>query len=233
MRVLRLRPDTFGKEAPLTAVTLTALVYFHHVTVRSDAPHLGQCIQPLLLVLFGLGALLRPAWARLGVDLALVLLSVLAALESHTSLRWIAPWRTPGPRFEVDVAGDTMRLMGGQRNVVEGLRRAVGDRLAPEDEIFIAPSRPTYYPLLRKRAPVPEIYLFWFAPEEDQRALVQRLEERRVRWVLLVDTAVDQREDLRFSSTHPLVWEHVRQRYERVPTPGLRPDHLLFRLRDA
>ena len=227
LRVLRARGDDFAREAALVGVTLVALVYVHHVTVRSDEPHLGQCIQPVLLLAF---ALPTGGRARAASACGLLLFTGLAALECHTTLRWLAPWRGGAqPLHDVDVAGEPLRLLGAQAATVEGLRRDVGARLTAQDEIFVAPSRPTYYPLLGKRSPVRDIYLFWFASVQDQRAIVERLETRRVRWALIVDTAIDDREDLRFSNTHPLVWTFLHERYERVPTSFLREDHLLFR----
>ena len=101
------------------------------------------------------------------------------------------------------------------------------------DEILIAPSRPTLYPVLGKRAPIEDIYLFWFASDDDQAAIIEALESRAVRWTLLIDSAVDGREELRFRNTHPRVWEYLEANYERLRTPDLLIDHYLLRRRDG
>ena len=226
--VLRLAPTDVGRRATLVGTVLVGSIYVHHVSVRSDLPHLAQCIQPLLLAAIALGTGRR----RAAVVAGLCVLTFFATFHRHTPLRLFAPWREAPQLIEYEVAGETLRLMPPQAQYLERVRLGVGERLAEDDEIFIAPSRPTLYPFLGKRSPVPQIYLFWFAPEEEQREIVRALDEREVRWVLIVDSAVDRREDLRFQSTHPIVWDHLARAFDRVSTPGMRSDHLLFERRD-
>ena len=219
--------------ATVIAGTFAGLFYLHHVSVRSDAPHLAQCIHPLLLVVLALPVALgwRP-WARITTWCGLALVSFLAALEGHTSLRWIAPWRKTHAHVERVVAGDTLRLLPSQAAYLAGLELVVKRHLAPEEALLIVPARPTLYCVLGRRSPVRSIYFLWSAGEEAQRELLRELDAQGVDWVLIVDTAVDDRDELRFRNTHPLVWRELARRFERVPTRELPPDNILLHRAD-
>ena len=108
-----------------------------------------------------------------------------------------------------------------------GQRLGLADR---DERILIAPARPTYYPLLRKASPVWGIYFFWpDAAQDVQERMIRDLTDTQTRFALIQDVAVDDREDLRFRNSHPLVWSWLLANFERVPTPGLPPDHLLLK----
>ena len=120
-------------------------------------------------------------------------------------------------------------MYAGRAAYFERLERIVAERVG-EEEIFIAPSRPGLYPLLGKTSP--SWWTYFFIPKAEvgvQEELIRELAD--VDWALIVDVAVAKQEDFRFRNSHPLVWEHLMTAYDRVPTPGLPPDHLLLRRR--
>jgi len=227
---LRTRGEELAGRAVLVAGTLTGLFYLHHVAVRSDTPHLAQCIHPTLLVALALpGALGWRAPARAIAWCAVALLSVLVALDAHTSLRWLAPWRDRPRLVEQVVAGDRLELLAAQARYLTALEALVAHEIPPAEPLLIVPSRPTLYCVLGRRAPVHQIYFLWQASNEDQAELVRDLAVAGVDWVLVVDTAVDDRDELRFQNTHPIVWRRLQERFQRFPTPGLPADNLLLR----
>ena len=230
VRVARLRGEDVAASAGLVGATLVAVLYIHHVSIRSDAPHLAQCIHPTLLVAMALG---RRRWETVAIVSLLLVVTFFATFRRHPTLKLFAPWGPPPDLVETEVAGEMLRMSRPQSNYIRRLMNGVARKMAPADEILVAPSRPTIYPILGKRAPVPQLYMFWFASEEEQREIIRALDERKVRWVLLVDQAVDRREDLRFPNTYPIVFDHVLANYEKVGTPGIRKNHVLFRRRDG
>jgi hypothetical protein len=227
-RVLRVRRGDVTAHAGLVGTTLVALLYIHHVSVRSDAPHLAQCIHPTLLVALALG---QRRWQTFAITGVLLVVTFFATFRRHPTLKVFPPWGPAPDLVETEIAGETLRMLRAQHNYMRRITNGVARRLAPGDDILVAPSRPTLYGILGKHPPIPQIYMFWFAPEEEQREIVRALEEKEVRWVLLVDQAVDQREDLRFPNTYPIVFQHVLDRYEKVETQGMRSNHVLFRRR--
>ncbi len=226
--ILRLRVEEIAQRALLVAGFFVGIPYLHHAVVRSDLAHLAQCIHPLLLVLL---ALPRGPRARGVCAAALLGVSALVATEHNALLYDLVPWHPATGYLERSVAGETLRLAPGNAGYLDRLEQTVDTYVGPDEQIFIAPSRPALYPVLGKRSPVRQIYFLWFASPEEEEEIVERLEQRAVEWVLLVDTPVGNREELRFASTHPHVMDSIERRFERVPTPLLPPENSLWRRR--
>jgi hypothetical protein len=224
----RMRGEDLASRSLVAAGLCVGLPYLHHVLARSDMAHLAQAIHPLLLLLL---ALPRRAWTRGITAAVLIVSSVVAALEHHPQLNAFAPWRERTAFVEHAVAGETLRLRQGQALYLGNVERTLEQYVRPEDGLFVAPSRPTFYPMFGKRSPVRHIYMFWFATEAEEDEVRRGLEEQAVPWVLLVNTSVDDREDLRFERTFPGVTRYLALRYEAVPTPLLPAGHALLRRR--
>ena len=62
------------------------------------------------------------------------------------------------------------------------------------------------YPMLGLSAPVYDIFGVWPATAQEQARMIDELERSRARIVLVANSTLDDREDLRFSATHPEVW---------------------------
>ncbi len=227
VRLARADKQTVDRRPVLVACTFVALIYLHHAAIRSDESHLAQCIHPLLLTTIALGATMKRRAVLWG---GVTVLSYFAVLNSHTAFRWHSPWGRAPEFLEYELAGEKMRMIPARVAYLEAMRIDVAERIK-DDEIFIAPFRPTLYPILGKRAPVPQIYLLWKAPEEEQREIIRALETQDVKWALLMNMAPDGRQDLRFVNTHPLVYEYIYREFRVVKprTPFFPSDHILLR----
>jgi hypothetical protein len=227
-RLLRARAEELAPRALFLAASVLGALYLHHASVRSDSSHLAQSIQPSLLAAAAGVALLAARRRGLALTLALVLGSAvaLAGFEHNPATSHVGRARL----VEARLGAETLRLLPRHAEAYARLQRAVGQRLAPDERLFVAPSRPAYYALFQKKSP--SWWIYFFVPEAE-RAEQERIvaELAGVEWVLIVDQAIAEREDLRFRNSYPLVWAHVQTSYRRVPTPELEPDHLLFRLR--
>jgi hypothetical protein len=219
---------------PARAVTIGAtfagLFYVHHTSVRAHPAHLAECLPPILLLALGLASTLRP-WARWTAWSALGLVSLVSVLEEHQSLALFRPYRSREPLVTFDAAGDTVRVTRPQAQRYQALVDFGRANLAPDEPILIAPNRPGLYPLLRKVSPSWWIYFLWPAREEEERELVAALEERHVNWALIIDKPTDDKPELLFRNSHPLVWQHLTREFEPFPAPDLPGDHLVLRRR--
>jgi hypothetical protein len=101
-------------------------------------------------------------------------------------------------------------------------------RLGPRDGLFLAPDLAGLYPALGKTSPIHAIYLLLPESPEAQRRIIEQLVERRVRVALISAGSLDGRKEYAFPNTHPLVWDHLRTRFEPVRVPGLAPQFLLL-----
>ena len=101
------------------------------------------------------------------------------------------------------------------------------------EPLFIGPMRPALYPVLGKRCPAWWLYILWSLSDAEQQATIRRLEEGHVDWLLIVDDAVDDREELRLANTNPLLWRYIEEAFRLVPDARLPQAHLLFRRKDG
>jgi hypothetical protein len=83
----------------------------------------------------------------------------------------------------------------------------------PTDTVAIFPDHPGLYAVLGTRSLVYEN--FGLFPEFDfkQRRTIEQLDAKNITWVLINKRPVDEREDLVFPKTHPLVWKHIATHY--------------------
>jgi hypothetical protein len=222
--------ESLPERAVTIGATCAGLFYLHHASVRAHLPHLAECLPPILLLTLGLASGLKP-WARRSAWSAVWVVSVVSVLDVHQTLSLFRPYRGREPLVEFDAAGDTVRVTRPQAQRNQALVDFARTNLAPEEPILIAPNRPGLYPLLRKVSPSWWIYFLWPAREEEERKLIAALEERRVDWALIVDRPTDDKQELLFRNSHPLVWEHLMRNFEPFPARDLPADHLVFRRR--
>jgi hypothetical protein len=226
---------TPAAERPRRAVVVAAaaigLFYAHHASVRSDASHLAQCIQPVLL---GSLALLRtrrpwlsPALVGLGI------LTLFALPEVRPSLARRLPWVVGEELEPLDVAGDRLELPRRAARELRQIASAVEARVDAGDALFIAPAWPGLYPLLSRRPPVWWTYFLWPAEPDREERLVAALDRARVDWSLIQTGAPFGVEELRFERSHPRVWQHLEERFEPAARASLPPGHLLLERRRA
>lgn len=231
--VLRTCGERLAARAALVAPALVGLFFLHHASVRSDAPHLAQCIHPLLLAMFALPVLLEPE------TLQPVRRALTGVVWSTLALVTLAMAWTSNPTLTVGfgktfvtqrVGGETLRLLPPQAAYLAAVERVVAERVG-DGALFIAPNRPTLYALLGKTAPTWWIYYFWRATDEEQRVTIASLAEHGVDWALVIEAPSDDKAELLFRNTNPLVWQHFRDAWTLERTPALPPDHLLFHRR--
>ncbi len=227
---LRTRGEWVVARAPAIVATFVGLVYVHHYAVRSDLPHLAQAALPLVM----LGLALPSAWAaRAARSLAwglLALVSVFVAFKGNLQLRQFTPWAVY-KTVDYEVAGDLLHIQKVQAVALWNLESLVGELVAPGEELFIAPTRPMFYPLLGKRSPTWWIYFLWPASDAEQDETIRRLEERDVRFVLLNLKPFEDDPAYSFEETNPKVVRWVEERFEPVVEPRVPPEYAFYRRR--
>jgi hypothetical protein len=226
--VLRTPRAAWRGRAALVGSTVVGLVYLHHASVRSDVFHLAQALPPLFVALLAL-----PLVAARGRAWTAGTWGVLLALTAAVTATWNQTWSSTlyGRRLEErTVAGERLLLSPAQAAYLPTIEQSLGLRVGAA-RLYVAPNRPSLYCLLRKSAPTWWIYNLWPLEAAEQEATIARLAERGVDWALIVDAPVEEREDLLFRNMSALVWAHFQRDWERVPTPELPPDHVLFHRR--
>ena len=226
---LRTPAAALHARAAVLAPFFVGTFYVHHVSARSDASHLAQCLGPLLMLALALPTLARWRFVRMLVWSVLALGSALAAFEANTSLNRFRPGQ--GAKLvECDVAGETLRVPSAQAAQLRALQDFAAQQIPGETPIWIV-NHSALYAVLGKVAPSWWLFFYWPEPEEEQRAHVRRLAQRGVDWVLVYLREVEGSEEGSFPGTHPLVWKHLREAFRPVSLPGLPSSLQLLRRR--
>ena len=215
-----------GDDTPGRRLVLASRLRRHHVRavhVRAPRPRApAQSFHPLLILVTGFVATLGPRLRARAPALLLPLvvgLSVLTVVvQSPAYLRATA---VRNPYVQVQVADDVLWMHPGMAALLDKVRLTADAMLAPGERIFVAPHWPALYVHLDRESPLRETYFIVPEPEEHQRQMIDDLERRNVKAVLISDLGMDNRADLSFGRTHPLVYHHLRERYEKVPVGGM------------
>ncbi len=206
-------------EHPLfTSAAILSLPYAHYVFSRADLEHLSRGGAPLMLALIVIPALERPGWRAAP---AVVLTAVLAALWPAIPLR-LLPERVVECR-KVMVGKDRLCLQDDVAGIVEGARGLVARFVGPDESVLIAPYHQTLYPALGLKAPNWELYAIFPQDQQFELAEITRIEEAHTRLAILYTLPVDNRPELRYSATHPLIANSLLSRFMPVPQRALPP----------
>lgn len=213
--------DTPGRRLVLAA-GFVGVMYAQYTFARPDLEHLAQSVHPLVILVTGLVVALGPRWRATAIALVLPLVVALSGLTVGTkspAYLWAAEDRNP--YVPVRAADDVLWMHPGTAWFLDRVRLTADAVLAPGERILVVPHWPAFYVLLDRESPLWEIYFIVPEPEERQRRMIADLERRNVAVVLLSDLSMDDRADLHFSRTHPLVYRHLVERYEKIPVDGL------------
>ncbi len=210
----------------LVAASFLTLPYAHHAYVRADVSHLAQGIFPFLI---GCLVLLAGQPKKIKWPLALVLC---------TASLWVMPVFHPGWKcrtseqcVNIEISGSDMIVDPFEAYNVELLRR-LNDQFSPNGQSFIAtPYWPGAYSLLERKSPMWEIYATLPRSESFEKAEIERIRKARPGFVLVLDTPLDEREELRYRNTHPLIHKCITEHFERLPdVPD--PAYHIYRARE-
>ena len=220
----RARGESF--DGALVATVCLAVPYAHYAFSRADVGHLAQAIFPCLIgcILFLSGAPL----VRRGVGLACMsFASAWVVSPSHP----IVPCITSGLCKDVTIGDDHLMLDPATASDI-GLIHQLVSNYAPRGRAFITtPYWPGAYALMNQRSPLWEIYATPPRTEAFQRQEIARLQAADPGFVLILEFPLDNRDELRYSRTHPVMFKYVQEHFLSVPSPN--PNYLIFRAPDT
>jgi len=212
------------------ACAFVGLFYQNHAFSRPDIGHLAQAFHPFLIGLvaiphtFGLDK-------KRGAALILALFLVVVAwsgIWAHEYYHYLLGRWSNNPFVHYKIGKDDILINPGQAKLMDSVAQISSQRSKKEDDILIAPHWPGFYPVLGKKSPVWQTYFLLPATEALQEKMIVQMENAPVQSIIIGDVPLDGRDDLRFRCTHPMIWSHILDKYEIVPTEGLPPNYQLF-----
>lgn len=199
-------------EPVLMAAILMALPYAHYAYSRADIGHLALGIFPFLM---GMLVLFARSPSRIGTVATLLLATASTGLMFVEHPGWQC--RIAAPCVNLEISGSPLRIdphTAASVNLLRQLER----RHAPHGETFLAtPLMPGAYPLLSRKAPVWAIYALFARGHAFEQQEIERLKAASPAFLLVMDAALDGRDELRFRNTHPHMQRHIEEHYEPIP----------------
>lgn len=206
--------DPATRHPIFASCVVTAIPYLNVAFSRADSVHLAQATLPALigLLVWPWGSSRARVVGRWTACSLLVIFAVCVALPLH-------------PRFTMETQSGWRKVAVGDENVwmspsvattVDNIEKLAHQYVIPGGTVFAAPVWPGAYALLGVTAPV--YYNFPVFPRNDstQIAEIQRLRKAKPQLILINTIALDGRDELRYSNTHPLVWRYIQVHYRQI-----------------
>lgn len=206
------------------ASAFLALPYAHFAFSRADIGHLAQGIYPTIIGLFVILATARPLtkWAFSGflfITSLAVMFSVHPGWQYFVSKQFVS----------VNIDGRNLQIDPGTANDIELLRK-LSSQTPEGHSLVVTPFWPGAYALLNRKSPMWEIYALFPKSPAFENTEIDRIKASNPSTVIILDIALDGREELRFKNTHPQTYKYIIENFDLTPTPS-NPAYLIYTAR--
>lgn len=213
-----------GVSPMFLASAFLALPYAHYAFSRADTAHLALGIMPLLIgSLVVLGHLHTPVLRWAGIA-ALVATAGAITYDQHPVFTCrIAKCA------KVNVGGEMLRVPLSTKQDIGLLERMVASYAPGGRDYLVTPFYPGMAAVHRRRSPMWETYALFPRGEAFERAEIERIKAAKPGFVMVIDVALDGRQELKFQSTHPLIYSYITATFD--PVANVPPPFLVYRER--
>ena len=227
------------QKAVLIACVFVGLAFLDYTFSRASFAYMATTIQPALIGLMAIPAAFNQRYKRVLTIGAWAFILLVSRATVWTG-RW-SPYAGPVKAMvhakvveryhgdydlayreygfvRTDIGGDDLWIDTATAKTIDDVKKLVSQKLAPDEDILIAPVWPGFYQILRKKSPVWEIYFLFPQPRGKQEEMIADLERKNVNSAIICNWPLDGRDDLRFSNTHAYMWQYLMEKFEHVDT---------------
>lgn len=213
-------------DSVMVACVVMSIPYAHYAFSRADVYHLENGIFSLLIACFALLAN-RPAGIKWPLAGLLCGASFMVMLPYHPAWQCYAMKQCVATKVGVD----TLVVDVDTSNDLKLLNRLAED-FAPGDQTFVAtPFWPGAYAALGRKSPLWEIYALFPRSLEFQQAEIERINNAKPGFVIVFDIPLDNRDELRFRNTHPLLQKFIIDTFEPAEGYTKNPAYQIYKKR--
>jgi hypothetical protein len=199
-------------QSPLfVACGFMAIPYAHHAFSRAEVLHLAQGIFPVLLGSLTWISTTSPT-AKWAAGLSVLIVSALVALPAHVGYQR----GQQGNWVYARVGSDMIQVDPGTASNMHTIESLV-DQFAPASgSTFLAvPYWPGAYALTGRKSPIWEIYGLFPRSRSFEEDELARIVSANPRFAIVQNLALEGREDLRFSNTHPETYQYISTHFAK------------------
>jgi hypothetical protein len=201
------------------AASFLALPYAHYAYSRADVDHLALGVFPLLI-----GSLVLIARRSTPVKWSLAIAFCVISLCTMYAVQPAWQCRPAAACVDVEISGTSLRIDPNTAVAIKFVRGLAATYAPNGGNFVVAPFWPSIYAVFDQRSPMWEIYALFPRSQAFQLAEIERIKKANPRFILVLDIPLDGRDDLRFTRTHPLIYQYIVANFERVsasPSPDV------------
>lgn len=196
-----------ASEALMLCASFAGLAYAHYAYSRADLIHLALAIAPLLLLMLVAGA----RYGRLALTSILVLgVSVIMLTPEKPMLAQLILKKPLAP---ISVNGSDLYVFPGVDVRLREVEQVFATLPNTRDNFLAIPDTPALYAMYGTRMPIWEIYSLSIRNAAFEAPELARLKAAAPDVVLLSDHALDNKPELRYSKTHPVLHQWITDNY--------------------
>jgi hypothetical protein len=215
------------KNPVLISSSFLMIPYCHYAFSRADLGHLAQGIFPFLI--WTLFLVNKIKILRVTIPVTLLLSSIFIFSYYHPGTSCIIQkncklTHIQGEELLVDPATDFS---------ITYLSKLIQENSKNNEDFIVTPFWPGSFAIYRKKSPIWEIYALWPRNEKFEEAEITRIEKSNISFILVIDSPLDNREELRYSSTHPILYKYINENFKYEPLlNGLGQDYKVYLRKD-
>jgi hypothetical protein len=197
----------------LVASVFTVLPYAHYAFSRADLPHLSNSMTPFIV---GCLVLLTMQSTKMKWGLLLIICSVGIFEHLPTYQRWQCLGSGGHRCIEMDIGSDKIAVTPRVANDLFFVKRLMADYAPNGQNFLVVPFWPGVYPAFGRKNPMWELYALWPHNDTFQQAEIERIKAANIGFVLIIDIMLDDRPDMLYQNTHPLIYEYIKNNFQRL-----------------
>jgi len=210
---------------PVVAASIClGLPYAHYAFSRADVGHLALGIFPLIVGGLALLSAQTPS-VKWIFGLLLAGASLFLMLPMHPG--WQR--RSEGNWMETEIGACRVKVREGIASDVALLGRLAAEFAPNGQPVLAVPFWPGAYAVLKRKAPLWEIYTAFHRDAAFQEEEIRRIEAAQPGFVMIMDYPLDGQEDRRYRNTHPLVDSYIQAHFTPLVGYTDNPAYQLFR----
>lgn len=200
------------------AASMLALPYAHYAFSRAELFHLSLGIFPFLIGIFLLTAELSRRTQRI-LAFVVTCASLIVVLPEHPGWNCLVIEKC----VTMEIGGNTLKIQPLIATFVTNLESTVEEYAPNGRNYLVTPLWPAAYALFKRKSPMFDNHAVFPRTAEFDQKEIERIKAANPSFALILDQAVDGRDDLRFRNGHPLIYKYVRDNFDLVQSSRWHP----------
>jgi len=212
---VRRRRKSLREHSVFLAATACAATWAHHLFSRAGLSTLGETGFPLVLLLAALPQAVALARRPLARALAWGALALVTVTTMPRMIPRMAAQRHRAQYVWANIADERLYVTKTTLEICN-LGGDVKRQMRPGETAAFVPYVPGLYAVLHLWCPLLDAYLAFPESTRRQEETIARMERYHTEWALIWPDRVDDRPDLGFVQTYPLVYQYIQAHFDLI-----------------